>query len=312
MNMVQIKELFRRKDFLLLAVILIIFIFGIVYFLISINQESLMEKYISELVDKGLKVDAAREYKALADSIKFSASKRGNLYYLAANMYREAADYQSALPLYIKAKVYNPSVAQDIDMRIVECLEYLGKQYDAVKTMYEATALTSSGRGKKFKGRVVARIGRREIYAEELEERIRMLPPEMQKDYGRKDKKIEFLKQYVAEELLLDSAYRRGLDKQAWFTQQVDEFKRQVLLNRMLEEEILSKVKVTSQELKLYYEAHKEEFKSPDGKRTLPFDEVKGKIESILRKEKIEELQKEYFAKLLAAEKVELYEDAIE
>jgi preprotein translocase subunit YajC len=62
--MVQIKELFRRKDFLLLAVILIIFIFGIVYFLISINQESLMEKYISELVDKGLKVDAEREYKA--------------------------------------------------------------------------------------------------------------------------------------------------------------------------------------------------------------------------------------------------------
>jgi len=283
-----------------------------VYFC-TLEREELAKKYISELIDKGLKREAASEYKALADSFNVAKKKKGNLYYLAANIYRELSDYQNALSLYIKAKTYNPSVAEDIDMKIVECLEYLGKQYDAVKAMYEATALAPE-RGKKFRGRVVARIGKRSIYTDELEERIRMLPPELQKEYSRKEKKIEFLKRYVAEELLLNSAYRRGLDKQAWFTQQVEEFKRQVLLDRMLEEEILSKVKITPQELKLYYEAHKEEFKSSDGgkQRTLPFEEAKDRIESILRREKIEELQREYFTKLLAAEKVELYEDAVE
>lgn len=75
------------------------------------------------------------------------------------------------------------------------------------------------------------------------------------------------------------------------------------MINKLLKEEIPSDIRVSDSDIKLYYDAHKEDFKDKK------MDEVRAQIESELIRQRQEEAYMELLSRMMQAQKVKIYED---
>jgi len=222
----------------------------------------------------------------------------GNIYLNHLN------DYENAAGRFIRAKLLDPEseLKDKINKGLVICFERMGRSLEAQKRLQRSTGLNQTKAEKKG-GVVVAKIDDREITMTELEEQIEGLPPSVQAQFKDKESKLKFLQSYVGSELLYHMALRRGLDRDKDVEEGVYQFKKQVMINKLLAEEIPPDIEISESEIKLYYDAHKEQFK--DKKLT----EVKSQIESELKKMKQEEAYNKLIKRMMEAEKVKIFDD---
>lgn len=110
------------------------------------------------------------------------------------------------------------------------------------------------------KGAYLAKVGNVKITQADLEREIKNLPDFAQKIFEGNGGKERFLNELVKKELLYQEALKKGLDKNTDYLKKVEDFKKITLIGHLLEKEIESKAKVTDQEVKDYYEKHKEDF----------------------------------------------------
>lgn len=93
------------------------------------------------------------------------------------------------------------------------------------------------------------------LESQPLEGKIRLL-----NEKGMRD----FLENYIiTREVLYQEAKRKGLDKKKEILAKVEDFKRAILIDALLEEELKGKTEVTEDEIRKYYEENKPEFIEP-------------------------------------------------
>jgi peptidyl-prolyl cis-trans isomerase C len=112
------------------------------------------------------------------------------------------------------------------------------------------------------KGPYLAKVGNTKITQTDLEREIKNLPEFAQKLFEGSGGKEKFLDELIKKELLYQEALKKGIDKDAEYQRKVAEFKKLTLIGQLLEKEIETKAKVTDQDVKDYYEKHKEELAS--------------------------------------------------
>ena len=124
-------------------------------------------------------------------------------------------------------------------------------------------AVAFSGCAKKpsSDGIVLARVSNRTVTLGELESRIAKMPSYYQKII-EKDKK-RYLDDMIIEMLLYEEAARRGLERDKEVKEVIAEAKRKILIAKFVKTEIEDKLKVPDEEVKSFYESHREEFKAP-------------------------------------------------
>lgn len=218
------------------------------------------------LRQEGLAQEAIREFDLALQSNELAKSKKANIAYLVANLYfEELKNYKKALAYYVKAKHFNPqsSERQKIEQRTVECLENLGRSADAQYKLSEATYLAGE-RTAKYPGRVVAKLGDREITIGELEAEIQKLPPFQREQYQGDDAKLELLKMYIANELMYTAALRKGYRDDTSLREQVSQLQKMLMIRKLYDEQVRNAVSITPTEMDLYYQAHKQEFTVPE------------------------------------------------
>jgi len=110
------------------------------------------------------------------------------------------------------------------------------------------------------KGSDLAKVGNVKITQADLEREIKNLPDFAQKIFEGSGGKERFLNELIKKELLYQEALKKGLDKNTEYMKKVEDFKKITLIGQLLEKEIESKTKVTDQDVKDYYEKHKEDF----------------------------------------------------
>ena len=134
----------------------------------------------------------------------------------------------------------------------------------------------------------------------------------MKSQLSERSKKIDFLKQYIATELLYDSAKRKGLENDKNVIESTFQAKRNFMVQKLLEEEISKAVDIDESDVKLYYEAHKEKYseKDDEGKVTgfKPFAEVQTTVMQDLIRERQNEEYEKLIQRLMRAEAVQIYE----
>lgn len=263
------------------------------------------QDFASELVDHKLYSQAIVEYDKLLDSGKLDKPKQTNINYIMGNIYLDYLnDYENAAARFVKAKFLNPGseLKDKINKNLVICFERMGRSLEAQKQLEKSTELSQTETEKKG-GVVVARIGDREITLTDLENEIEKLPPSVQTQFKDKKGKLRFLQQYVGAELLYDTATRRGFDKDKDVIEGAFEMKKQLMINKLLTEEVPQDIQASESEIKLYYDAHKEDFKDKK------LDEVKSQIESELKRQKQQEAYNKLVMKMMEAEKVKIYDD---
>ncbi len=282
----------------------------------SVSGEKVRE-YANELYNRQLFQQAIQQYRYYLDHFASSDEERANVTYRIAGIYFDRLyDYENALAEYLKIKTFYPQAAviPEVNKKVVACLERLQRPEDAQQALEESTALEPSRR-KKRPGAVVAKIGDREITQGDLDFEISQLPPEIRSQYQDPKKKVEFLRRYVATELLYDSAKRRGLDRDKEVLENTFQAKKSFMVQKLLQEEIRKKVNVTDEDIQLYYQAHKEDFAEKDKngkiKRIPPLSEVRAQVAQRLIQERQQKAYEELISSLLRAEDVKIFDDLV-
>lgn len=226
----------------------------------SINYSSAQGRidYANKLLSKGLKEEAAEAFEDYLNASRLDPREEANLLYKLGCIYMDLYKYEKALKSFYKAEMVEPKAefAQEMNQKIIEALENLGM---GAQARYELQARTSLGERKEAKAKAVARIGNREITDAEIDQALKDAPEWMKKGLEDPPKRLEFIRDYVAREVLYAKAKRLGLDAKDEVRQTLELLKKQVIVEELLSKEIEEKLdKITPEDIKLYYDANKE------------------------------------------------------
>lgn len=284
----------------------------------SIPAEKKRE-FANVLYNQQLPAQAVKEYEDYLNDYDLKPSEQANISFQIANIYFERLhDYESALAYYLRIKYLYPesNLQQEAGRKIVACLERLQRSTDAQQAIEQTAALDESQKPQSRPGEVIARIGDKEITTGDLQYEINQLPPYIQTQMQSRKDKIEFLKQYIAQELLYDSAKRQGLDKDKEVLAGAFQAKKSLMAQKLLEQEIKEKSnldKYSNADVELYYKANKEKYaeKDEDGniKRIPEFEEVAQQVAQDFMREKQQQAYDRLIDRLMKAEKVSIYEE---
>ncbi len=274
--------------------------------------------YANELYNRQLFKQSALEYDHYLKNYKLDDNEQANISYTIGDIYFERLkDYENALAYYIRIKYLHPKeeLRRQVDQKIVACLERLERTEDAEQTLKESTSLEPETIQKRRPGAVVARIGSREITQGDIDFEISQLPPSIRSQYNTKQKKLEFLNQYVLTELLYKSAQNMGLDKDNEVIEAAFQAKKSIMVQKYLQDQITKDVKVEPEDVELYFKANKEKYVEKDKNgnviREKPFEEVQQQVAQDLIIERQQEAYKRTAERLMRAEGVQLYEDVL-
>jgi len=287
------------------------------------NEPTIPREKARELANvfynRDLYKQAVAEYERYLYNYDLDEREQANITNVVAGIYFERLrDYENALAYYLRLRELYPKseLIADAEKRVVECLERLQRSADAQQALAESAFLDTTQVAKKRPGEVIAKIGNREITQGDLDFELKQLPPYMQSQFvpTRRDKRLEFLRQYVATELMFDSAKRKGLDQDKEVIEAAFQAKKNFMVQKLVQEEIMLNLKVEPQDVELYYKAHLDKYaeKDKDGKsKQRSFEEVKEQVAQDFVREKQQQKYNELVDRMMRAEKVEIFSDKV-
>jgi hypothetical protein len=126
------------------------------------------------------------------------------------------------------------------------------------------SALTVSGCAKKPSpdDKILVKVSDSVITVKDFKSRIAKLPPYYRKIVEKDNKR--YLEEMIMEKLFYEAAIRKGLDRDKEVVEIVSQAKKKIVTAKLVETEVDANIKITEDEMKQYYEAHKGEFKTPE------------------------------------------------
>lgn len=120
--------------------------------------------------------------------------------------------------------------------------------------------LASCAKEAEKKGEHVAKIDGTTITTEDVKREMAGLPEMAKVFFQGPEGTSKFVDELVKRELLYLEAKKKGLDKAENVQKKVEDFKKVTLINQLLEKEIETWSKVSDEEVKQYYDTHKDDF----------------------------------------------------
>ena len=140
------------------------------------------------------------------------------------------------------------------------------------------------GCSKKDSKNYVAKAGDTIITKEDLDKEIAGLPDFAKKLFENGAGIENLVDEIINREILYQEAKKKGYEKDPMYSSRMENAKKAILINYLLEKEVDKKAVVSEQEIKDFYEKNKNLLKQ-DGK-VVPFDVVKDMIARNIAKKK--------------------------
>ncbi len=296
-----------------------------IFFLLSCNdsKEPLISadsklQLANTYYNNGLYKAAVDEYLEYLNNYQIDVNRQASTFFNIANIYFERInDYEMALQYYFKVKyLYPESTLQgEVGKRIVNCLERLKRTKDANRYVQQEAALDKSSIPEKREGALVAEIGKRKITQGDIDFEISKLPAYMQNQFSEKKAKQEFLKQFVVQELLYDSAKKQNLDKDKDVIEGTFRMQKSLMSEKILQAELLGQPEITAADAQLFFNANKDRYAEKDEKGKIKkhktFNEVAEQAARDLAIQRQQEAYQKLAERLINANNAKIYEDRI-
>ena len=250
-------------------IILLIIVFGLFLARKSFTSDNqrlawtdkLQLDYANALLSKGLNTNAAQAFEDYIERSQLNKKDLASVCYKLGNIYIDLKEYEKALANFYKSELLSPEseYKQDMNQKIVSALESLGLSQQA---QYELEARTSVKPTTQRKENIAVRIGKREITNDEIDMIISRLPEQVKQGLNSNDARLRFVREYVATEVLYEKGKKLGLDKKTNTRTAVEDFQKQLVLQDLLQDEIRKELKVTPEDVQLYYKANKDRYSS--------------------------------------------------
>ena len=269
------KKIFDRRSVFFSTAILLMFGY-------MVYQQSILEKTMIKGSDAQMKsfevyrelgnklksekmyLQAIEAYRNYLTDPSLRHEVKANIYYMIGNLYFENMLFEEALSAYYTADIIGvpAPIAGDVNIKIVNCLERLGREFSAEYALQSRSALDKSDQSEP-QGVVVAEFGDRKVTMRDLDEALEMLDEKTRQEYRDPQKKFQFLQQYLSQELLARKAEKMGYDKDVDILRKTEEIKKRFMIEKMVRTEFDSNVKIDPQDILNYYEANKARYDEP-------------------------------------------------
>lgn len=130
----------------------------------------------------------------------------------------------------------------------------------AIGLMLTLALVSCSKKGAEQKGPFLAKVGNTTITQADYDREFQSIPEYAQQLFADEQGKEKFLNEIINKEMLHQEALKKGLDKTPEFRKKMEEFKKVTLVTELFEKHVMANAKVSDQEVKAYYDQHKEEF----------------------------------------------------
>ncbi len=117
------------------------------------------------------------------------------------------------------------------------------------------------------KQNTLATIGRHSISVADLNDRIKTYPEQYRAQLMLKENKEKILNQMVEEQLLMQAAAQEGIDRRDEINKQIEQSKKEIILNTLINEKINSQVTVTEEEVKAFFKQNEAQFNEVESRR---------------------------------------------
>ena len=224
---------------------------------------SIHRELASKLKSVGLNREAIKAYEDFFNTAQLDKRTRANISYTVGKLYMEEGNYEGALSWLYRVDIIDPDtpLKSELNSKIVHCLEELGRFHAAEYALDARSTLAENPEEEQKGEKVVAEIGSSKITLAQMDEALQELPPWIQEQFKTKEKRVEFLKKFVADELFYRKAQKLEYDKDTRLRKKTALFMKQQMINRILEEELKDKTAIQEDDLTNYFEANKEHYK---------------------------------------------------
>ncbi len=262
----------------------------IVLFFIALSAAALYNTYKIDALQKRaeIKVENAREFAAklvsqklyheaaeyianyLKNELVSPVEVESASIYLADLYFEHIHDYEKAMALYLKVLFKFPATGykNDIQRRIIECKDRLGRRLEAANDLENIQAISkksaAAAASTAENSITVAKIGDIAITMSDYLNELDSLFARSNIDLSNPDNRKKLLKEVIVRKVLLKLAGSRRLDTDSGILKRTSAAREQMMIEKLLEDEVFSKTSVDEMSLKLYYDANKNEMRTPD------------------------------------------------
>ncbi|KPK89380.1 hypothetical protein AMJ80_09890 [bacterium SM23_31] len=279
-------------------------------------------EYASALFNQKLYIQSILEYNNLLNRYKLDKNTRANVNYMIGNIFfDQLGDYQNALYYYYKIKhVFRESnLVDEANKKIVACFERLGRSFEAAAALKDATSLIERDSPfERLPGDTVAIVAGDPLTTGELDRffdyYFNSLLPEERNEGKTREKKLTFLRDYVKSEVLYNTAKRQNLDQDKKVVEVAYLQKKNLMVERLLQNEVYDKINIKDPEIEQYYNDNKDKFvdKSQAGKeRQLTLEEATNTIYQLLFTQQAQKLQDQLTDRYIDAQNAQLFIDKV-
>ncbi len=259
--------------------------------------------------------ESARLYERYLERAELDGARRANVAFSVGAVYLEQGQYERALRWFYAAEAAGAGdLQQEVGSKIVHCLERLGRVHAARAALAARTELQSAP-VRPADDPVVATIGDRPIHASDLQRELDDLPPQLAQAFADPSKRAEFLRKYVADELMANKARKLEYDDDPDVRRRLESLFKQLIVGAYLEKEILTQVEIDPADTRNFWEANRDRYdeKGEDGTTVeeMPFEKVRARVEHDYRLMKTQAAYERAIAEELAAEDVELFPERL-
>lgn len=132
----------------------------------------------------------------------------------------------------------------------------------AVLLLCAALGLYACARKISDDDKMLAKVSNKTITLKDFKSKMAKIPSYYQNVVENNKKR--YLDELIMEMLMYEEAVRRGIDRTKEIKDIVNEAKKKVVIAKLVKDEVEDKAVVTEDEIKKYYEAHRDEFKTPE------------------------------------------------
>ncbi len=277
-------------------------------------SESRQRELANLFLNKELYHQAIAEYQNLLDKVGLGEEKQASLCFIMGEVYLDKLhDYENAMAQFLRVEFYCPDceLVKDAKKNIVTCLERMDRPVDAQQVMKNMIALDSENVQSQQEGTIVARLGEKNIFLEDIENLYGKLPP-------RKIDKLNLIQNYIAFELLFEKAKRTNIERDPAVAKQLFQLKKNLLIQKTMEQELQGKLQIDTAAVTLFYLAHQQKYtkteKTSSGKETvhpLSLEEARSQVVQDYLQSKQQEIYQATVSKLMATSEIKIFEELV-
>ncbi len=218
------------------------------------------------LVSQNQLAPALDAYDRYLNGANASDDERVKVLFSAAKVAIDAEEYEHALRYLYEAEMLGESgdLAGEIDKKILLCLERLGR---SVALSRELSSRSGHAREPQGDAPVLAEFGDQRITAHDLERELERLPAAARAGIDTREKKLEFLKNLVAERLLVEKARRLDLHADPEVQEMLARQQDALIVRKLIDDEVEQSLTVTPEDVERFYKAEIDRFTKPEEAR---------------------------------------------